>query len=735
MSTKFDWQTDDETGWRVEEPISEKTAVSLPRRWPLWIGGVVALLCIGSAIAYSQLNHKVQAITTNAESELLDVHQLVQGAVVDQDNDLLTALLVDDGSDWSVVISVLVSRQQYFDRSPLGLWFDIQTDTNWSESTQITLSPDLKTAELTLPLSYVHFDEEEVLQPVTLQHTAVYKNTGAGWLLDQPDDQFWGNYETEERERIRLVYPARDRVFAQLFVDELAALLHDICTLPTITCPRNFVMELRFDRSERSMLELDRSYTMTSSYTATTGRRFRLKLPAPTLVGTPVDEVGYRALAQGYMAQAAAAMINHFDANCCQFPADQNYIGNQLANLGFHLPKPIGYTPLLVFTDTPIPFPAQDIVTFCRGGFSSPQLVRYNWAENRWDTYSFFGWVDSLAPMENGDGFLASTISEGYQLMWIQGKSRRVLAQDNKYIYADSSFLMPAAEETAVAQHVIIYYEGSSQQTLYQLLDETKCDDAICTLTPLSALPIHSPGKEYTLLAAMEPYRSTFTLVHSELADTLPVGIGFSPIWLGDNMFAYIRVLDEVPSYLPVGTSFVTASVDESGFTTTEYASADFLPYLPADDKAEQIFLGGISKGPEGQLLLSMFTYEQNIPTLRYLIRFDPVTEKLRFFADLRNLSSAVHVGSSPDGRFTGIGFIDRIGIRLRLYDSERDRWTSYEVPSASRARIAWSTDSNWLLLLEEDALHFVAPAHDFDRHVFHEFQGCETAVWVNTFD
>ncbi|MCP5099941.1 MAG: hypothetical protein GY943_30680, partial [Chloroflexi bacterium] len=174
MSTKFDWQTDDETSWKAEAPGVERTAVSIPRRWLLWGGVLLLLLSIGALIAYSQLNKQVQITTSNAENELLTTHQLLHEAARNEDAELFQSMLAGGNSVWTQSNITLLARQKYLDRAPLGLWYDIDAEPDWTENVQVTLSPDFTQAELNVPLPYVYFDEAGELESVQLWQTAVY---------------------------------------------------------------------------------------------------------------------------------------------------------------------------------------------------------------------------------------------------------------------------------------------------------------------------------------------------------------------------------------------------------------------------------------------------------------------------------------------------------------------------------------------------------------------------------
>ncbi|MCP5095938.1 MAG: hypothetical protein GY943_10330, partial [Chloroflexi bacterium] len=603
-----------------------------------------------------------------------------------------------------------------------------------TENVQVTLSPDFTQAELNVPLPYVYFDEAGELESVQLWQTAVYHKSAAGWQLAPPNDHFWGDDVEEVRDNLTLIYPARDAEFMQQFADELSNLLYDLCAKPSINCPRNFAMEIRFDHMLESVTAFDRNYELISFYSSVNGRYFRFNLPSPTLIGTPIDDVGYAALAQGYKAQVAAALIASFDPNCCQFSTDQTYLATQLALFDLNLPQPIGYQPQLVATDPPIPFPEQDVLMLCRGQAPS-FLTQYQMAADRWQPVPIDGWVESIAGLDNGDGALVSVSTfddqNEYQLLWLHSDSTHILVEADTYLFAASSFTWPLTEDTAVPDQVIIYYDSHLQQVVFLRLNESSCDETHCELAPIDYYPIVSPNKENQLLVPVTPDNVSI-LLQDVNGNQLPVGSGYSAVWLDDTSFMYVENNGRPRFTIPSDTSLVTAVLTDDGYVKSEVTTDDLRAYFSTPSISTPIQIAGIIEGSNETMMVPIFAMRGNHMSLSYLMLFDTESEEFRLLADVSDLSSAVYLDGSPNGRYIGIAVLDQAGIALRLYDLELDRWLFYPMPSVSQGRVVWSQDSNWLLLLEEDAIRFVAPDHNFDRRVFHEYRDCETAVWIN---
>ncbi len=341
--SNFNWQTDDETVWDDEMAAAE-TAVSPPRR--LWITLFAVALVIAAAgfVIFRQVNRRVETGIANTQSDILATHNLAQRASLDNDADLFMTLLSGRSKIWSSLQTEAVQEGWLYERSALGLlWLplhkaasltlaDVQSGASGVE---LTLDPELNKAELRFPLDYAVAVGNGVTETVVLQQTAVYRRGSERWLLSPPDDEFWGEYTTNQGAMLTLAYPARDTAIAEKLAFDLDAKLDEMCrTLPDLNCPDDLRVHLRLSDELNSLQTPDAQEILMGG--------LRLELPAPTLVGLPVDEAGYQALYRGYAARVVTAVIPQLVGyECCQhaifFQALTDY---QLSLLGLR-PWPV----------------------------------------------------------------------------------------------------------------------------------------------------------------------------------------------------------------------------------------------------------------------------------------------------------------------------------------------------------------------------------------------------------
>ena len=135
---------------------------------------------------------------------------------------------------------------------------------------------------------------------------------GSSWLLADvaDEDDFWGPWQRMEGDRLTLVFPERDAELGTRLSSELDLMLIAVCKAAVVACPDEFQLVVRLNRSQRSLMSLHEGvYAMRilSFYGPDA-----LDLPAPTIVGRPVDEAGYNALFQRYSSWLAAVMLTNF---------------------------------------------------------------------------------------------------------------------------------------------------------------------------------------------------------------------------------------------------------------------------------------------------------------------------------------------------------------------------------------------------------------------------------------
>lgn len=337
MSANFDWQTEEEHDWEVDEQADVEPPVPGRRPWR-FVALLLVVLAAAGAIVYRQAAQRIYAVTEEVKADVLSSHRLFLFAAVQKDVELASPLLSGRDPQWTEAQRQLVGRGLFVDRSVFGLELPPTDpvpvpgsgqDRDNVAAADITLAPDFRSAEVLYEQDYLVQSDQPGAGTVTLQQTAVYRQGSQRWLLSPPEREFWGDRDSVRGDILTVSFPARDRTVARRLADDLDVALSGMCRrLPGIDCPADLSVHLRLDTEPVSLVAAaDPATSLNGS--------LRLSLPSPTLVGMPLDEAGYAALQRGYAVQVISAVITNLVAwQCCeQAPIFQALLDYQLSQL------------------------------------------------------------------------------------------------------------------------------------------------------------------------------------------------------------------------------------------------------------------------------------------------------------------------------------------------------------------------------------------------------------------
>lgn len=336
----FDWRTEEHDSWDERLPVSDRT--TSPRRLHLVIFSLGAAAILAGLLLYWQAKRQVTAVETAASGDVLAAHHLVWTAAQGEDEELFTSLLLDEEAWWLEAQRQLMTSNLLF--APRALGF--QPLAVEPVSAQVTLSPELTTAEVQFELPYAVQMMDGMTETIVLRQTAAYQQKDGHWLLAPLPNAAWQVWLASQGRTLTLVYPRRDEAVAQRLAFDLDTALADMCRLlPDLHCPDDFHVYLRLESDPATLARAADLKTIMSN-----GRR--LELPTPTLVGLPVDEAGYQALARGYaVAVVSAAITDLVGYECCRRGLFyQALLDKQLSWLGLRpwSLTPAGYDQLLL---------------------------------------------------------------------------------------------------------------------------------------------------------------------------------------------------------------------------------------------------------------------------------------------------------------------------------------------------------------------------------------------------
>lgn len=324
MAKNFEWVTDEESEW--PEPTPEppkKTRRSLPWRWLLVI--MLALVIGGSWLA-GQMQQRLETATQLVTQDVRAAYTLYAQAAQRQDVDLLKSLITGSSPLWWQTQVALLREDLLLGRWPMGL---MPADNSPApEISTIIPSPDLTEAEVITRQPYLVVHADGRTETITLESTTHLRRGTDRWLVVPPDANYWGEWQVKNGTNLNIIYPERDKEQAELLLEGLEAHLARACRELDLPCPAANSYTIRLDTDPASLLQ-------TADPIAMLTRQPILNLPAPSLVGHPIDAAGERALRRAYAAHfIAAVLVYNTGWRCCeQGLFHQALIDYQLAQL------------------------------------------------------------------------------------------------------------------------------------------------------------------------------------------------------------------------------------------------------------------------------------------------------------------------------------------------------------------------------------------------------------------
>jgi hypothetical protein len=302
----FDWPTD-KSSEPMELPAAPEEALKRSRR-RLTLLAVAAASLVLAGLAFFGLRQEAARQDTAEGEALLHSHNLLREAAGRGDGELAALLVSGADPDWQSQMIAVAAQPLLLDRSLLGL----HLETAMPQDVAVHLAPDRQTAEVRSRYAYQAAQMDAGPAEIQLEQTLLYRRQSAGWRLARPDPAFWGATQTVEGRWLTLHYPEKDAAVAERLAADLDAWLARACeTLPRLDCPADWRLTLRLETDPLSLAVLaDPQNALTAGP--------NVVLPAPSLIGMPVDEAAYQALQRGYagylLAAAGADLLNW---ECC----------------------------------------------------------------------------------------------------------------------------------------------------------------------------------------------------------------------------------------------------------------------------------------------------------------------------------------------------------------------------------------------------------------------------------
>lgn len=707
MASRFNWETEDESNW-PESPAPQGRRFG--RRAPAIV--LILLMLAGVLFAlYRFGQRRLEQRETAIKAEIIAAHTTWQQAVGRTDLELLSALSTREDTRWYNAQRRLLLAGEMLDRGAFGL--RLESSSSHGEP-EIALVPEFDAAEVRYRQAYTAEGRDT---PVVLEHTAFYVRENSRWMQRAPHPGEWGPVVERGNARVLATFPERDAAFVSRLAADLNTDLGNLCeqaTMRTRTasalCDPQGRIRLQFLTEPESLLAL-----VGETRPALAGLTFQL--PAPSLVGLPVNDDAYKHLYQGYTDRILLTL-------------------RQLSA-------------------QPIPLPDQDVAALCFTSEGSRlSLAHYLVAEDRWEVDTPDRAYSDLRPMPDSDGLILRTGLPGVGLDQLrltlrQGDQEQpLLAVGQPQLTASLAGFAGSGTGEGL---VLRYTRGSTGIAEYAWVPLGTCDNSGCAERDLVGFPVWSPDGESSLISDV----GQLLLGDNDARPREVLGNGFSPFWLTSRLFGYVElaanragpdmhvVIEDAVSrerYVVADSRQLMSVVDSA---STDQVRIRYATANPADPT--QLLIGSsLPDQTSDGFVITSVRLEGSLDTLSELTSGEPRIVHRLPGAPVGDPGTFTPTGSPPftissDGRWLAV---------VRFANPHTNAWeislidldtglantlnTYYPPYPAQYPFLDWSADNQWLVLVDDGFLRLIAPAYDYERVVPHEYRDCSYTGWVS---
>lgn len=572
----FEWRTDEDSGWEdvpgtAEAPppgAGRRLWSRLRRHWRFMVS--LALLTVaGSMLVGRWVDVRLATAETMIRDEVLLTHGVLMDAARRQDPELLSTVL-GGSRTWRQQQEAALERGALFDREVIGVTWQKDAEVE----NVIELTPDWQQAVVTSTLQYQGYVGEGVMATFGLQHLFFYERDGEQWLLAPHPDSVWASWATARGERVQTVIPLRDDEFAEQMIGELEAVVAALCS-ERLDCPRDLQVRVRFDRN------LETIHTPTLWVNGVMREEVHVGLTAPSLVGYPQDESGFKALRKAYLRAITGKLIETMwrgsgGVGSVMHAAQQRAV---MADLDL-----IPWQPL-VENVTENFSAAGDIFGLCADGpAGGTRLIRYDALRGEWRTEEAGrAWLQMVG-LEAVEGVLLreetrtiGPVQPGtVDIVWWGPDGERARFENLYFANTQGS---GASFEAYTEQGEGVWVYVSAAQG---------CDGQQCGgVVQRDRWTVWSPDGQHTLFVAPQegsqspPVGGDVVWLGDAAGSPLtPFEEGFHPVWIDDETFGYLLPPDEVMGGFAQTYDLVVWHLDENGVGDRKVITIDVMNAL-----------------------------------------------------------------------------------------------------------------------------------------------------------
>jgi hypothetical protein len=735
VNDNFDWRTAEDGEWVGARPVRQRVAGRGRWVWPLAI--LVVIIAAGMVI-YWQVQERLSAAEATISDDVTSSFQLIRQASADGDIELFRNLLPGSDLEWATAQQDLFEADRLFDLSPYGLAREFEPEAEVT----VTLNPSLSSAEVAAIASYAQAGSAASSAVVRLQRTDVFRR-GERWVWSPPRDEFWDGVATANVGFLSVSYPKRDETIALRLARDLDSRVGQICAkVERMECPEELKLDINFSHRPSAMVEMGERFASGGLFASRFSRhseddrRFEMTLPTPSLLGLPIDEMGYQALLRGYGSHLAIALADRFvDPDCCGTQSRFRAAAvKMLLDLDLQAWSVMDLEDL---ADRASELPQEQVALLCSDGFRRGQrLILLDLGQMEWREQAMQPDLLAVKGMPQGEGVLLLGQFEAeddiHSQVWRHTNAGSELLLDLPVSQAEAERVGWELQERQgqLVLEIPDVFRGNSR---HFTIDLSPCERGDCAAAPESTVsrPVWSPDGSQMMVHA-------YGLLWRRADDIMvPIADGSAPFWLDDQTYGYARSFGR-------DQALVLVTADESQSERVILTTNDLLNALDRESRPDRLLIGRVIVSPPGTgsghdgdqwWILALQIDQESVANQAQFFAFDP---------ESRTVNPVPHTGQllsfnvAPSGDWMAMGGFaeDENRWQITIVDRGLEQTTTVTLePGGSADSVpsySWSRDESWLMILEQGLLTFYEPATGDLQKIRPPDASCVQSAWYS---
>ena len=701
MKTRFEWHQDQTD--EVQRLVSDEDLSSSTKRPGLLTGLLLVTVILATMVAWV-LERQNRDVESRVREDVILTFDLQQQAVASYDIELFSSLLSSRDRGWKLDQEALFIENHSVNRQNIALSERYEPLAQPS----VSLSPDLRTAELTFTRPYSILEQTVANSEMDLALTLVYRLEDNRWILSEPDAGFWGPWQEVPGEFVTIVHPERDAMLAQVLVSEFDFAVGSYCAkigagrqYVAALCDGQLPLRIRLSEKVGTLPAISEEAPLPVS-------NFDVELPAPTLIGVPLNESDYAAYAQLWIQ-----------------PVLQKIEAGLLAAAIY---------------------PEQGIYALC---FEHPlqgrHVYRYDLRSRVWQPIMPEQSFDYLSVFPDDSAVL---LAKDEELTLLNSSEK---SETRTFHIARRQKLDPLAPSTILGwldsrdgPHLLMRNDAKGGAPRYSALNLKSCIVDDCDMLDLPGFPIWSRTSDYALYLS----GSSISEGSQNGGSGNVVGTGFSPFWTGGELFGFVRFAGEKSGGFT--TQLVLGRPDDKALRTI--LDGHDLADTAGLDRAGSLFINAVVPNPSELERLIFSSSGIRDHSGQYFIFSADISDRLNLKLRLETIRKGAQIGvsnaTSSGGRKPFLISANGRWLAMTELTGRTQDWTVvlHDMATGSTieleagvpampgnfALLDWSGEGQWLLVADREFLHLIEPVQGQEELIPHSFDVCTHIAWAD---